>query len=297
MNSKPHETEVEAGGQASSEDAGVPTPPAEPLPTPPDEVELEEDEDTEEADDNDVFTAPLTGTIEKLPNATDQASLSIGTTLSAPKPNIDPSERRRGVGIPGKADYRSDLNTRSAAAGEVRYVIRYRKRKKKDAHLLRTYSDPEGLFETRAEAEEVAKRMRGQRVKTKDGEVTKIPKFTSVKVEQVGLPSRILTWDKWCELRIQIRKHCSDAGLALSGGDRTPERNEQVSGVRNSSHLTTRTDRWADDYIAGNNRQLMDRVAGEIRAKYGHRGRLEILVHDAGSGVHLHVGGPTDGNN
>lgn len=181
-------------------------------------------------------------------------------------------------------------------ADEERYVVRYQKWNDGTSRM-RTFRDPEGLFESIAEAREVMNKLGKTRIVLKSGLVTKLPKYKNIRIVRVKLPARILTWDKWSELRMEIRRDLLAAGLAHSGGDRTPERNAEVNGVPNSSHLTSRTDRWADDYVAGGNLALLHRAADLIRRKYGNRGRLEILVHDAGSGQHFHIGGPTDGNN
>lgn len=75
-------------------------------------------------------------------------------------------------------------------------------------------------------------------------------------------------------------EHMKDSyGLRVSGGHRTPERNRQVGGVANSNHLTGR----AADFV-GNSSQMR-----EAKAWADANGARESLIHDAGSGTHLHV--------
>jgi len=66
--------------------------------------------------------------------------------------------------------------------------------------------------------------------------------------------------------------------LRVSGGYRDPVRNRQVGGVENSKHLTGR----AADFVG--TREQMEAGLAWSRAN-GGRG----LIHDAGSGTHLHV--------
>ena len=68
-------------------------------------------------------------------------------------------------------------------------------------------------------------------------------------------------------------------GLRVSGGYRSPERNREVGGAANSYHLTGR----AADFV-GTQAQMQ-----AARQWAGNNGAREALIHDAGSGVHLHV--------
>lgn len=68
-------------------------------------------------------------------------------------------------------------------------------------------------------------------------------------------------------------------GLTVSGGYRTPERNAQVNGSKTSNHLSGR----AGDF-SGSPSAL---EAGRVWALAN--GAKEVLVHNAGSGTHLHV--------
>lgn len=68
-------------------------------------------------------------------------------------------------------------------------------------------------------------------------------------------------------------------GLRVSGGYRTPERNAEVKGSPTSHHLTGR----AGDFV-GSSAQ-MNSAASWARSN----GAREVLIHNAGSGLHLHV--------
>lgn len=72
----------------------------------------------------------------------------------------------------------------------------------------------------------------------------------------------------------------SQFGLKLTSGDRDPVHNKAVNGVANSYHLKAG---WAADF-SGTAEQMSKAAA------YAHtRGAKEVLIHNAGSGQHLHV--------
>lgn len=77
----------------------------------------------------------------------------------------------------------------------------------------------------------------------------------------------------------QYAEHLSTMGLSLSSGYRTPEHNAAVNGVPNSYHLTGR----ALDFSGSSS--AMNAGAAWARAN----GATEVLIHNAGSGMHLHV--------
>lgn len=68
-------------------------------------------------------------------------------------------------------------------------------------------------------------------------------------------------------------------GLRVSGGYRTEERNREVGGAANSYHLTGR----AADFV-GSQTQMQAALRWARTS-----GAKEALIHDAGSGTHLHV--------
>lgn len=72
-------------------------------------------------------------------------------------------------------------------------------------------------------------------------------------------------------------------GLKLTGAGRTDDRNRQVGGAANSRHLF-RNGARARDFV-GTPAQ-MKRAADWARAN----GADEVLIHNAGSGTHLHIG-------
>ena len=68
-------------------------------------------------------------------------------------------------------------------------------------------------------------------------------------------------------------------GLRVTGGYRTPERNREVGGVPNSNHLTGR----AADFVGTQSQMLAARQWAR------NNGAREALIHNAGSGTHLHL--------
>lgn len=78
----------------------------------------------------------------------------------------------------------------------------------------------------------------------------------------------------------QVNYIATTYNLRVSGGHRTVERNAEVGGVPNSLHLSGR----AADFVG--TRANMEAALSWARAN----GAREALIHDAGSGTHLHVG-------
>lgn len=95
---------------------------------------------------------------------------------------------------------------------------------------------------------------------------------------------------KQSSTRQAVRAALTARGLRHSSGDRTPAQNSAAGGVSNSDHLSTKCETWADDYVG---------TAGQMRAGKAYiEGRYklkQVLIHDAGSGMHLHVAGYADG--
>ncbi|MFN3188497.1 MAG: D-Ala-D-Ala carboxypeptidase family metallohydrolase [Candidatus Paceibacteria bacterium] len=77
----------------------------------------------------------------------------------------------------------------------------------------------------------------------------------------------------------RVRYIAETFNLRVSGGYRTPERNRQVGGVANSRHMTGR----AADFVG--TQANMQAGLNWARAN----GAVEHLIHNAGSGTHLHV--------
>ena len=77
----------------------------------------------------------------------------------------------------------------------------------------------------------------------------------------------------------RVRYIAETFNLRVSGGYRTPERNRQVGGVANSRHMTGR----AADFVGS--QANMQAGLNWARAN----GSVEHLIHNAGSGTHLHV--------
>lgn len=75
-------------------------------------------------------------------------------------------------------------------------------------------------------------------------------------------------------------------GLTLTSTRRSARRNRAVGGVPNSFHLTGR----AADF-SGSAEALAAGAAYARKSRIGPRctGPEEVLIHDSGSGVHLHV--------
>ncbi len=74
-------------------------------------------------------------------------------------------------------------------------------------------------------------------------------------------------------------------GLRHSGGYRSAERNAQVNGAKNSAHMVQdgHGNAKANDYVGSED----EMQAGAARAR--SMGARQVMVHDAGSGRHLHI--------
>lgn len=101
------------------------------------------------------------------------------------------------------------------------------------------------------------------------------------------LPDRVRLWKKWTPTRGKVRQDALTWGMSLTSGDR--DYNSLASVGRVSDHWTWASGSWADDYWHSD-MELMNKFAAYISAKYHLK---QVLVHDAGSGDHVHVAGET----
>lgn len=88
----------------------------------------------------------------------------------------------------------------------------------------------------------------------------------------------------WLKLRPEARWGATRLqnevpGIRVTSGWRSPQHNAEVGGVPTSGHL----DGWCTDH-AGPMRRL--RRAAQLAHRIGCR---QTLIHDSGTGVHLHV--------
>ena len=121
--------------------------------------------------------------------------------MAEAKKQGDPSARVRGVAREGHADYENENRKHEGNQG-VRYVVRYEEPPKKGTDRVKTIHEHDGLFASKAEAHDAAEKIEA---KKKDGK----PRYTNVNVVTVELPDRILTWDKWDEVRMKVRRWTS----------------------------------------------------------------------------------------
>jgi hypothetical protein len=97
---------------------------------------------------------------------------------------------------------------------------------------------------------------------------------------------------KQAALRTEIEREVPKRfSLRVGSGDRSPAHNAQVGGVEDSDHLSTKCETWARDFN-GASAQLYAAKAW-LEATYGSKLK-QVLVHDVGSGLHLHVAGYSD---
>lgn len=106
----------------------------------------------------------------------------------------------------------------------------------------------------------------------------------SYKANGVSMPSTARS--KWSPDRDKVRAKAAQLGLRHTSGDRSESSNRGAGGVSNSQHLSTRTEVWADDYVGSN--AAMNALVAYAR---GLPTVNEAMVHDAGSGLHAHIGG------
>lgn len=98
-------------------------------------------------------------------------------------------------------------------------------------------------------------------------------------------PEGVLVWAKWTLQRSRVRLGAARRGMIRTSGDRTY--NSLASVGRVSDHWVEATDSWAEDFWHPESRVMYD-YADTLRRRGGLK---QIIVHDAGSGLHLHVAG------
>lgn len=97
-------------------------------------------------------------------------------------------------------------------------------------------------------------------------------------------PPGVLVWAKWTLQRSRIRLFMWRRGMVLTSGDRTYN-TLAPDGV--SDHWVEARSSWADDYWCPDYIK-MRAAADKLRRVQKLK---QVLVHDAGSGDHIHVAG------
>lgn len=103
-------------------------------------------------------------------------------------------------------------------------------------------------------------------------------------------PAKVLHWRKWTPQRARVRRLARKRGMTLTSGDRVY--NSLASKGRISAHWIRFNSQWADDYWHPS-LQVMRDFAVEVNARRpsSEPRFAQVLVHDAGSGNHVHVAG------
>lgn len=97
----------------------------------------------------------------------------------------------------------------------------------------------------------------------------------------------VLSRPKWSPARDRIRQEASTRGLSHTSGDRS--HNTLAPVGRMSDHWSAVASSWADDYWHSSVAE-MEKFAEWCKKQDGIK---QCLVHDAGSGNHVHVAGWT----
>lgn len=90
---------------------------------------------------------------------------------------------------------------------------------------------------------------------------------------------------KYSWVRAAIRNEASRRGLTHTSGDR--DYNSLASVGRVSDHWDEVDASWADDYWHKDT-SVMEKFARDVQQQYNLK---QVLVHDAGSGNHVHIAG------
>lgn len=164
-----------------------------------------------------------------------------------------------------------------------RYVVTFYDPKRKQQRRSRTLKQPSGIFGNRAAAE--ARRDRVAAMKS-GGKA----KYGNVRVVELKRPAKVSRWRKWTPQRAAQRTYLKARGFIHTSGDRTYN---SLTPPKVSDHYEGRQDSWADDWWHPDYSRMVAE-AGKLQRGVRGLGRFkQVLVHDAGSGEHLHVAGFT----
>lgn len=144
-------------------------------------------------------------------------------------------------------------------------------------------------WHTRAEAEAFAETLNARKG-IRNAHVVELEEPEKARLK----PEGVLTWAKWTLLRAKVRFGARRRGMVRTSGDRTY--NSLASVGRTSDHWEERLDSWAEDFWhpePGRMYAYADALRPKVSSTRDRSKLKQVLVHDAGSGLHLHVAGWT----